>query len=45
MGARRFMVKLADGRTADVMGVGITYTFEGVLEARCFSAGTDYYLS
>lgn len=45
MGARRFIVKLADGRTADVMGVGISYTFEGVLEASCFSAGTDYYLS
>ena len=45
MGARRFKVKLADGRTADVMRVGISYTFEYVLEARCFSAGTDYYLS
>ncbi len=45
MSARRFMVKLADGRTADVMRVGISYTFECVVEARCFSAGTDYYLS
>ena len=45
MGARRFTVKLADGRTADVMVVGISYTFECVLEARCFSAGTDHYLS
>ena len=27
------------------MGVGISYTFENVLEASCFSAGTDYDLS
>ena len=27
------------------MGVGISYTFENVLEASCFSAGTDHYLS
>ena len=45
MGARRFRVKLADGRTADVMSVGISYTFESVLEARYFSAVTDRYLS
>ena len=45
MGARRFTVKLADGRTANVMGVGLSYTFECVLEARCFSAGTGHYLS
>ena len=45
MGARRFTAKLADGKTANVMDVEISYTFKNVLEASCFSAGTDHYLS
>ena len=40
-----FVLKLADGRSAEVRSVGISYTFEGVLEACCFSAGTDHYRS
>lgn len=46
MGARHFTVKLADRRRpAEVMGVEIKYTYENVIEAQCFSAGTDHYLS
>lgn len=44
MSARLFKVKLSDGTEADVMNIGITYTYENVIEASCFSVCTnDYY--
>ena len=45
MYARRFPVKFADGIAADVKGVNISYTYERVLECRCFSALTDHYMA
>lgn len=44
MSIRRFKVKFADGVAADVKSVTISYTFENVLEAVCFSAATPRYL-
>ena len=41
---RRFHVEFADGIAADVKDVNISYTYERVLECRCLSALTDYYM-
>ena len=45
MYTRKFHVKFADGIDADVKGVNISYTYERVLECRCFSALTDHYMA
>ena len=45
MYTRKFHVKFADGTDADVKGVNISYTYERVLECRCFSALTDHYMA
>ena len=42
---RRFHVDFADGIAADVKNVNISYTYESVLECRCFSALTDHYMA
>ena len=44
MSARRFKVEFSDGVAADVKSVSISYTFENVIEAVCFSAATPHYL-
>lgn len=45
MSARLLKVKLSDGKEADVMNISISYTYENVIEARCFSVCTDDYYS